>query len=153
MPRIALFYRIYFLYVEPLAALLGAIGVFTNPYSILESITPKLMNPAAAAPITPLTRLLLTNIGALYLLFAWNQAVVLRLTTDLNVWRAMLIGMVLSDVGHLWAFYEGDPKVFFEPWVWGFNEWMGEGVLAFGFLVRLIFLAGIGVRSGPSRQK
>ena len=39
----------------------------------------------------------------MYLLFAINEALVLRSTSDLRVWRTVLLGLLIADLGHLYS--------------------------------------------------
>ena len=84
--KIALPYRIFFLYIEPVLALSGTYLCFSNPERFVTGTTP-LPAILAASPraISPIMLLLLTNIGAWYLLFAINEAIVLRCTMEKSV--------------------------------------------------------------------
>lgn len=50
--------------------------------------------------VEPLIQMLLTNIGALYLLFAIFEGVVLRVTRERSVWLVVLAAMATCDIGH-----------------------------------------------------
>lgn len=70
----------------------------------------------------------------------------MRVTKDLNVWKAMTVGMVLSDALHIFAYYSADPQAFFDPFAWGWRQWVGEGTLILGMLLRIVFLLNVGVK-------
>lgn len=55
---------------------------------------------ALTAEISPLTLMLITNIGSMYALFTVVEGVVLRVTKERAVWLAVIFGMVLGDLGH-----------------------------------------------------
>jgi hypothetical protein len=63
---------------------------------------------------------------------------------DKNAWFAILGGMVLSDIGHIYAVYTIAPERAFALATWNFDEWFNYGTLIGGFVLRLFFLAGIG---------
>jgi hypothetical protein len=97
---ISLLYRIYFLYFEPLAALGGTYLAFFSPQRYLEGTTPLTALPANYTTISPLTQMLLTNIGSLYALFAINEGIILRLTKERNVWFAIMGAFCITDICH-----------------------------------------------------
>lgn len=145
MLRIALIYTIYFLYFEPIIAFLGGIYGFTNPDQVILGATPPILLSSASAPITPLIKLLVSQVSSLYLLFAWNQGIILRVTSDIKVWKALFVGMVISDVGHLFSLCVADPSTFFDVLSWRSTDWINEGTLLMGLALRVAFLMGFGV--------
>jgi len=156
--RIALIYRIWFLYFEPVAALGGTYlclfdsdrflsGTMPLPAYLSAAASPPPNSPNSpnvSVPITPLLRLLLTNIGALYLLFAINEGIVLRLTKEKGVWFGIIGAMLASDVGHLYGVYAIAPERVWAVLGWNSDEWVNYGTLIFGALLRAAFLLGIG---------
>jgi len=144
-PLIAPLYRIFFLSIEPLLAFSGACLSHFHPYKFVASITPASIHTSPPLVVTPTIQLLCTNIAALYLLFTINEAIVLRLSNDINVWRAVIAGMLISDFGHLYGVYAADPARATEWGMWVMEEWFNVLTLSFGAVVRLGFLAGVGV--------
>lgn len=147
--RIALIYRIWFLWFEPPAALGGMYLCIFQPNRILSGMMPVPAYLAASSgssgvPITPLLRMMLLNIGALYGLFAIIEGIVLRLTKEKSVWVAVLAAMLVSDLGHIYAAYEIAPERIVEFMSWSFDEWVNYGTLVFGALLRAAFVLGIG---------
>ena len=150
--RIALIYRIWFLYVEPVAALGGTYLSFFEPNRLLAGIMPLPAYLAAsqssrngpAIPITPVLRMMLINVGALYALYAIIEGVVLRLTKEKSVWWAVLAAMLVSDVGHIYAAYDIAPDRILQVIGWNSDEWINYGALIFGAVLRASFLLGIG---------
>jgi hypothetical protein len=148
--RIALIYRIWFLYLEPLAALGGTYLSIFNPDRFLSGTLPLptylsiASSPNGSVPITPLLELLLTNIGALYLLFAINEGIVLRLTKEKSVWFGVMGAMLASDVGHIYAVYAIAPERMWALASWNGDEWVNVGMLVFGAVLRAAFLMGVG---------
>lgn len=145
--RIALIYKIWFLYFEPLAALGGTYLCIAMPDRFLSGTMPfpaYLAATARSSAITPLVRMMLINIGVLYLLFAIVEGVVLRLTKEKSVWFAVLAAMLACDVGHLYAAYEIAPERILQVASWNSDEWVNYGTLIFGAVLRAGFLLGIG---------
>lgn len=81
-------------------------------------------------------------------MFAFNEAVVLRLVDDLRVWRLLCWSMLLSDLWHGWSLGEA---------VGGWGNWLDVGrwklmdlVVVVSTLlplvVRLGLVTGVGVR-------
>jgi hypothetical protein len=101
-------YTLYFLYLDPLFAIFGTLLIIFNPVKFLTSTSPlplaSSISIALSQPtIAPIIQLLLTNIAALYLLLAVNEALVLRASNEIKVWKAVLVSLVVADVGHLYA--------------------------------------------------
>ena len=147
--RIALIYRIWFLYFEPVAALAGTYLCFFMNDRFLSGTMPlpaylAASSPGQGVPMTPLLRMMLMNIGALYGLFAIIEGVVLRLTKEKSVWLACLAAMFASDVGHIYAAYAIAPERIGKVLSWNSDEWINYGTLIFGAGLRLAFLMGIG---------
>ncbi|KAK9321777.1 hypothetical protein V1517DRAFT_325360 [Lipomyces orientalis] len=155
---VALPYRLYFLYFEPFFALSGAyLPIFRSEFYLSITVPHSILYPTPNSPspsTQPLTGLLLTQISILYAFFSFNEAVVLRCTDDLRVWRALLSGCLLSDFGHLYAnLIVADPTIFWNPWSWGVDEWGNLGILWAGAILRVAFLWGVGVDTNNLKQK
>ncbi|CAD6444821.1 93d2f26b-d79e-4af5-bbea-ef11d8589854-CDS [Sclerotinia trifoliorum] len=73
----------------------------------------------------------------LYILLAINEALVLRLTRDYSVWEAVVFAMLVRDMGHLWGVYLVDPVGSLDVAVWTTKQSINNGILAFGFILRL----------------
>ena len=141
--RIALPYRIFFLYIEPLFALCGAYFCFFQPEMILR-IAPRDAYVPYKTPITPIMDLLLKYIGSLYVLFAINGGIVLRVTKEYNVWRTIVFGMLAADIGHIYGTHLASPGILTRLNAWSDDEWFNNGILVFDVILRLAFLLGIG---------
>jgi hypothetical protein len=145
LQKIALPYRIFFLYIDPVCALGGTYLSLVDPERLLLGTVPL---PAfimeSPLTITPIMQLLITNIGALYALFAMNEAIVLRCTREKSVWTAIIAGMLVSDFGHLYAVYAIAPERVLQLVSWSSDEWVNYGMLVGGALMRCAFLLGLG---------
>ena len=132
-----------FLYFEPLAALNGAFITLFRPVSYLQIMSPL----ATPSTYSPLDQPVYDQLAALLVLFAWCQAVVLRVTTDIRVWKSLLFGMFLCDVLHLYAAYRIlGPQVFFDPRRWRAEEWVNFVMLYGPGALRLGLCLGVGLR-------
>jgi hypothetical protein len=97
LPRL---YSLFFLVLEPISALVGAYFAHFHPSTYLTLTTPLSPSPSSL-PLS--TTIALTQLANLYLLFTINEALVLRSTSDLRVWRTLLFGLLVADLGHLWS--------------------------------------------------
>lgn len=150
-PSIAAGHRLLFLYAEPFVALYGALLAGRAPLKYLH-----LVSPAAPAHYHPSLQVVLDQLAAAYFLFAFNQAVVLRVVGDDNVrvWTAMICGMLLCDLLHVNA--AGSAlgwDALLDPPGWRFEEWLSM-VPTCGFAAaRVAFLLGFGVAGEEARAK
>ncbi|KAF2003458.1 hypothetical protein P154DRAFT_94160 [Amniculicola lignicola CBS 123094] len=149
---IPLAYNILFLYFEPLAALHGVYLAYFDPPAFLEVFT-------AIGVYAPDAKVIYDQLAASYLLFVFNEAVVLRVAKDLRVWKTMLLGILLCDVLHLYASWQVMGGAFWNPTAWRGLEWGNHGMLIGMVAVRVAFLleAGFptvvrGRREGKSRD-
>jgi hypothetical protein len=149
-PTIPLPYRLFHLYIEPILFVpSGILLSLFYPEKFLVSTSPAPLVTLAPPAITPLIRLLLTNTAGLYLAFVINEALVLRLTSDIRIWRAVIFSMLVCDVVHLYAVWAAAGTDFMLDFAaWRFEDWVNWWVLAAGAVVRLLFLCGVGFGRG-----
>lgn len=144
-------YRLFFLLIEPLSALLGAFYAFFNQKTYLE------LTHAASSPDTiPLgTSIVLSQLANLYLFFAINEALVLRSTSDIRVWKTVLFCLLIGDVGHLYTARELGVDIYWSPMTrWNAIDWGNIGFVYLGAAMRIAFLADVGLyKSGKRLQK
>ena len=135
-------YRVVFLYFEPFAALGGTFITLFRPVAYLQSLSPS----ATAATYSALDQPIYDQLAAHLLRFAWCQAVVLRVTTDVRVWKYVLFGMLLCDVLHLFASYQIlGAAVFFDPRKWRMEEWVNLIMLYGSGTLRIGVCLGVGI--------
>jgi hypothetical protein len=151
--HVSFIYTIFLLWFEPIAAFLATVQTLFTPKPFLEIITPALADIQASP--TPVESLLLVQLGSMYLYFAFTGAVLLRYVGSqrLDIWRLVVFGQTLSDIGHLYGLWlvarlVGAGSVFWNPMEWRTEEVMNIALTWFGFVLRIAFLMGIGVRSG-----
>lgn len=140
-----LLYRLFFLYLEPLSALAGAYAAAFHPRQYL-SMTHAPSAAPSSAPLPVATSTALLQLANLYLLFALNEALVLRAApADRRVWTTLLFGLLVADVGHLASLWRLDAGVYVRFWEWNAMAWGNLGVVYVGAGMRVAFLAGAGV--------
>ena len=144
-------YRLFFLYIEPISALVGAFYAFCKPEVYLH-LTHASSAPATNIPVS--SRIVLTQLSNLYLLFALNEALVLRSTRDLRVWRTLLAGLLVADFGHLYSVSSLGLGVFWKVHDWNAMDWGNVAFVYLGATMRIAFLLGFGLpASVASRGK
>ncbi|KAK0665594.1 hypothetical protein QBC41DRAFT_339703 [Cercophora samala] len=87
--------RLTLLVLEPLTALNGAYLTLFQPLSYHTAITRP--SPVWSPPFSPQNQYLYTQLAAAWLVFAFNESVVLYLYDDLRLWKLMCWGMLISD--------------------------------------------------------
>lgn len=144
-------YRVFFLVIEPISALVGAYFAHFRQRDYLL-----LTDPSSASVLTSIptgTSIVLSQLANLYLLFALNEALVLRSTSDLRVWKTVLFVLLVADLGHLYSIRELGPDIYL-PWNftrWNAIDWGNIPFVYLGATMRTAFLADVGM--GKSAQK
>jgi hypothetical protein len=142
-----IYYRIFFLYVEPLSALAGAIAA-TLPSTYLALLDPKTNHHVVnLVGQTPAVGTVINQLANLYLYFSLTEALVLRAAgNNLSVWRALVFTMLIADFGHLAAGWRLGYEQYWQANLWGAMEMGGIGFVYAGAATRIAFLSGIGIR-------
>jgi hypothetical protein len=148
-------YRLFFLWIEPFSTIVGAYYAHFLPATYLR-LTHALSAPLSAASssdasLLPLsTRVVLSQLANLYFLFTLNEALVLRSTRDIRVWRTLLFGLLVADVGHLYSVYPLGPAIYWSFWKWNAIDWGNIAFVYCGAAMRISFLMGLGLSGGDS---
>ncbi|GAD96690.1 hypothetical protein SMAC_06673 [Paecilomyces variotii No. 5] len=145
--RIPIFYRIFLLYVEPFFSLMGAFYAGERPRAYLQ-LTDLRSAPLMGIPVG--TEVVLRQLANLYLLFALNEAIVLRVTDDVRVWRALLVGLLIADFGHLYSLLPLGLDVYWKVHHWTEMDWGNVAFVYFGAATRVAFLTGVGFSARSS---
>lgn len=146
LSRIPLAYRALLLYIEPLMALNGSLLCIFFPRMFLHTFSPYLAYHAD-------NQIIFNQLAATYVLFAWNQAVVLRVAKDIRVWKAIVVGILLCDTIHLWAGFDVMHKEgTMSPAKWRPEDWVAVLSLLVPMSLRTAFLAGVGVKDGSHEK-
>ncbi|KAL8691933.1 MAG: hypothetical protein Q9218_002941 [Villophora microphyllina] len=133
-PIIPLLYRLFFLYIEPAASLVGAYYAFCNPNEYLRLTDPSTV-PLKSIPSS--TSIILLQLSNLYLLFTINEALVLRATSDIDVWRTLLFWL----------------QVYWNVLTWNAIDWGNVGFVYLGATTRICFLVGLGIQGSPLKRR
>lgn len=151
--RLPLAYRVFFLFVEPISALVGAYFAHFRPHEYL-SLTHAASAPGRGADAVPAgTTVVLSQLANLYLLFALNEALVLRATRDLRVWKTLLFVLLVADLGHLLSLRAlADPGVYWEVGRWNAMDWGNVPFVYLGATMRVAFLADVGLGARERRR-
>jgi hypothetical protein len=145
-------YQIFFLYLEPVSTLVGAYYAHLRPRTYLA------LTHAASAPQPPSlvptsTSVVLSQLANLYFLFALNEGLVLRSTNDLKVWRTLLFGLLVADLGHLYSLWELGMGKYWQVWEWNAMDGGNIGFVYLGAVMRISFLLGLGVNARQVGEK
>ena len=145
--QVATVYKLFFLFIEPISALIGAYYSYNQQQTYLD-LTHAASSPKSGIPTS--TQIVLAQLSNLYFLFAINEAFVLRSTTDLNVWRALLVCLLMADIGHLYSVKAVGWQIYWNVLGWNAIDWGNIAFVYAGASMRISFLLGIGV--GPPGQ-
>ncbi|KAM0562022.1 hypothetical protein ACHAPJ_002464 [Fusarium lateritium] len=148
--RIHPIYRIFFLVLEPISALVGAFYTHFRQETYLT-----LLN-AASAPTTSVPRatsVAMSQLANMYFFFAINEALVLRSTADLRVWRAVLLVLLLADIGHLYSMSELGSGIYWDVASWNVGDLGNVPWVYVGMSMRVCFLMGFGLGESRALKK
>ncbi|KAI0180079.1 hypothetical protein GGR52DRAFT_226130 [Hypoxylon sp. FL1284] len=141
-------YRAFFLIIEPISALVGAFYAHFRQDEYLAMTT----HLASSSPVPLGTSVVLSQLANLYLLFALNEALVLRATGDLRVWRTVLFGLLLADFGHLYSVCGLGSWVYWDASRWNAMDWGNVAFVYLGATMRIAFLSGVGLGTSVSAK-
>ncbi|RYP51404.1 hypothetical protein DL768_003273 [Monosporascus sp. mg162] len=89
----------------------------------------------------------------MYLLFALNEALVLRSTGDLKVWKTVLFVLLVADFGHLYSVSGLGPNVYWNISQWNPIDWGNLAFVYLGASMRIAFLTGVGLGSQATLKR
>jgi hypothetical protein len=148
--RIPFAYRFLVLWFEPIAAANGAFMATFKSDKFLAVMTSR----ATPIALTPQFQIVFDQLAATYFLFAFNEAVVLRLTSELGVWKGMLFGIACCDAIHIWATGKAlGAEVMMNPMLWRVVDWVNLLLLYIPITMRLAFFFGVGIRPETRKEK
>ncbi|KEY65898.1 hypothetical protein S7711_07930 [Stachybotrys chartarum IBT 7711] len=134
-------YRLFFLIIEPVSALVGA---FYSHYRQMEYL--RLLDANSAPVVVPTaTSVALSQLANMYLFFALNEAIVLRSATDMRVWKAVLAVLLMADFGHLYSMRGLGMEKYYDVTGWNASDIGNIPWVYFGATLRICFLAGVGL--------
>ena len=148
-------YQVFFLVIEPLAALVGAIYAHFFQAAYLTMTHAGSFPPPLSATVSsgsdgggdiPLgTSVVMSQLANLYLLFTLNEALVLRSTGDLRVWKTLLFVLLVADLGHLYSLKALGGSVYWNVARWNAIDWGNVPFVYAGASMRIAFLMGVGL--------
>jgi len=147
---IPLIYRLFFLYIEPVATAVGAYYAHFQQAEYLRLTVPSAL-PSASGPSTA-ESIVLTQLANMYFVFALNEALVLRVTANRDLWRVFLFGLLVADFGHLYSVNAMGLDTYWKFWEWNSIYWGNLGFVYVGATLRTCFLLGLGL-PGSSGKK
>lgn len=139
-------YQAFFLYIEPISTIVGAYFAWFQPQYYLE-----LTHLASAPKIFSVpvgTEVVLRQLSNLYFAFTLNEALVLRATSDLKVWRTLLFGLLVADFGHLYSCFPLGIDYYYDFQNWNAIAWGNIAFVYCGATLRTCFLLGFGLGTG-----
>ncbi|KAK4554820.1 hypothetical protein LTR86_007968 [Recurvomyces mirabilis] len=149
--QIPFLYRLFFLYIEPVATALGALYSFD--FLGLQMQYMSMTHPlSAATALTVRESIILNQLANLYFVFAFNEALVLRATNDVSVWKVFLLGLLIADFGHLYSVHAMGSGIYWQAWTWSSMYWGNLGFVYVGASMRTAFLLGLGFAKGSGKK-
>lgn len=139
-------YRVFFLIIEPISALVGAFYAHFRQDAYLSMTHAD----SATSPIPLGTSIVMSQLANLYLLFALNEALVLRCTGDITVWKAVLLVLLVADFGHLLSVSGHGARIYWDFTRWNAIDWGNVPFVYLGASMRIAFLSGIGIGGGKT---
>jgi len=155
-------YKAFFLWLEPVATAVGAYYAWLRQHDYMHlthsptAATTTTTSPllASAGIISTRESIVLNQLANMYLVFALNEALVLRATSDLRVWRVFLLGLLIADFGHIYSVCPlGGLDVYYRFWLWNSMYWGNLGFVYIGASMRIAFLLGVGLPSTNDGRK
>ena len=143
-------YQLFFLYIEPFATLVGAYYAFLMPEAYLQLLQSSKLAGMLAMPTATLVAL--RSLGNMYMAFALSEALVLRASNDMKVWRIFLLVLLIADFGHLYSCLPLGVEIYWDVTKWNAIDYGNIGFVYAGATIRACFLAGVGM-GGPKRVK
>lgn len=141
-------YRLFFLIIEPTSALVGAYFAHFRQEDYL-TLTHA---PSATLPVPMGTSIVMSQLANLYLLFTLNEALVLRSTGDVRVWKTVLFVLLLADFGHLFSVSKLGPSIYWNVASWNAIDVGNIPFVYLGASMRIAFLAGVGLPVGKGTE-
>ncbi|KAL2060143.1 hypothetical protein VTL71DRAFT_9965 [Oculimacula yallundae] len=137
MAAIPAFYRMFFLYIDPLLCLSGIYVLFFDHATYLDSGVPHGLSKSS---IDPLARYLMNALGSYSLTILGIQILLLHRFSEVKIWRVIQFSILLADLGLLYGVYATDPLGFWDLGSWTSGDWTNNGILLAVAAIRSLFL-------------
>ncbi|KAK7179015.1 hypothetical protein DPSP01_013157 [Paraphaeosphaeria sporulosa] len=136
------FYRIWFTIVDPTTLVFTILACILSPSTMLATSV-----PTSFASYDPLSHgPLLYQSAALYAFMAIIFGALLRVSSDLNVWKIVQFATLVVDCAllvTLWSMLKQQNRL--ELAEWRGEDWFNAGFTIWVALIRFAFLGGLGV--------
>lgn len=150
---IPLLYRLFFLYIEPVATAVGAYYAALDQKAYMHLTLPSITGGYLGTSVSTRESIVLYQLANLYMVFALNEALVLRATSDVKVWKVFLLGLLIADFGHLASVHPVGWEVYYRFWEWNSMYWGNLGFVYVGATLRTFFLLGLGFAGASGKVK
>ena len=120
---------------------------FFDPTLVLSSHIPDPTSDAGHVMV-------LRQRGGGMLNFGFVSAVLLRYTTDAQIWRIIQFADLIVDIAYFWAVYgtlQGQGRI--PPTTWRVEDWGSLTITGTAAMTRLAFLTGVGLNSDVEPMK
>jgi hypothetical protein len=145
------FYRLVFLWIEPLSIFTGAVYAHFMQSTYLH-LTHASSAPGSSVPLS--TRIVMTQLANLYLGLGLLEALVLRATAEPRVWRTFLFILLVADFGHLYSVAPVGSWVYWDYTRWNSIDWGNVPFVYFLAVTRSLLLLRVGFnRSSDIRKR
>lgn len=148
-----LVYRLFFLYIEPVATAVGAYYAHYDQKEYLTMTVPSYNPTTSLLGPSKVESIVLTQLANMYFAFAMIEASVLRSSSQKAVWRTLLLCLLIADFGHLYSVNSMGTEVYWRFWEWNAMYWGNLGFVYVGASLRTAFLLGIGHASTARVKK
>lgn len=145
-PNIPLWYRLWHLYFEPLAALNGSYLLAFKPVEYYTWMP-------HTAQHNPSSQIVADCLGTTYILFAFIEGVFLRVVDDVRLWKWILFGLAICDTGHIVAEWRAmGNEVAFNPSLWSTKDTITMFLNFMPLCTRIAFVLGVGLGEGKGKK-
>lgn len=140
-------YKLVFIYVEPALVLIGAYLALFHPETYLLTVH-ALPSEHHYFSANRTTEVLLAQLANVYVLFPLLEHKVLRTTSNIRVWRAVVQALLVADLGHLavvvFVGIDVNGQTLGRLTELGVADWAKPVVMA---AIRIALLLGVGVKT------
>lgn len=148
-PKIHKFYRFWFLWLDPIILVATVYALVFTPQVMLDALAP----PPLSA-YNPDQGFLLHQLAALYAFVAIILGGVLRISKDIQVWRVVILAVLVVDVAMLASNHASLKQQDRLSLGGGMRlaDWSNIVFTGLVTAIRIFFLAGVGVRNVKSKR-
>ncbi|KAH6684910.1 hypothetical protein F5X68DRAFT_210391 [Plectosphaerella plurivora] len=143
------FYRIWFTWVDPIVLAATFIGIFIDPNLFMINFV-----PASISRADPNHAFLFHHIAVFYGFIGLMVGVLQRVSSDIRVWKIIQGSVLYVDIALIWVVYAGlKQQGRLHPDLMRAEDWAGLLFTAWVAVIRIFFVAGVGVREVRGAKK